>query len=207
MKQNSISRNSSTLAVDSLTLSSNTITSTSAGIYFIGNGSNKITFTNGTSNIFDLTSSGYKTNSLLPCFLAYGSADVTNVTGNATDVLVGFNTEVVDIGSNFASSVFTAPVTGKYLFITNVTFTGMSVLMTTSRLRILTSLDTFERKYQPYNNSNLGTNGSLNMTMSTEMVAGDTAEVRLQISNGASNTADIAGGLELITYFCGQLLS
>jgi len=207
MKQNAISKNSSVLAVDSLTVTANAITSSSAGIYFVGNGSNNIKFTNGTSNIFNMTSDGYKTNPLLPGFLAYASADVLNVTGNAADVVVGFNTEVYDSASNFASNVFTAPVTGKYLFMTNVTFTGLSALMTTCRLRIITSLDIFERKYNAYNNSNTGTNGSLNLCVSTEMIAADTAEIHLQISNGAGNTADIAGGSELITYFCGQQLS
>lgn len=207
MKQNAISRNSSVLAVDSLTVTANAITSSSAGIYFTGNGSNNITFTNGASNIFNMTSDGYKTNPLLPAFLAYASADVLNVTGNATDVVVGFNTEVYDQSSNFASNVFTAPVTGKYLFLTNVTFTGLSAAMTTCRLRIITSLDIFERKYNAYNISNTGTNGSLNLCVSTEMTAADTAEIHLQISNGAGDTADIAGGSELITYFCGQQLS
>ena len=32
----------------------------------------------------------------------------------ATDVTVLFQTEIFDIGSNFASNTFTAPVTGKY---------------------------------------------------------------------------------------------
>ena len=207
MKQNGISRNSSTLAVDSLSVTTNAIASSSAGIYFTGNGSNSINFTNGTSDIFKITSTGCKTNPLIPGFLAYASADVLNVTGNAADVTVGFNTEVYDTTSNFASNVFTAPVTGKYLFMTNVTFTGLSALMTTCRLRIITSLDIYERKYNAYNNSNTGTNGSLNLCISTEMAAADTAEIHLQISNGAGNTADIAGGSELITYFCAQQLS
>ena len=36
--------------------------------------------------------------------------------GNSSPVTVTFATEIFDVGTNFASNTFTAPVTGKYMF-------------------------------------------------------------------------------------------
>jgi len=57
-----------------------------------------------------------------PCFSATLSAAVANVTGNNTNYTVLFNTERFDQNSDFntANGIFTAPVTGKYIFTSTV---------------------------------------------------------------------------------------
>ena len=42
-------------------------------------------------------------------------------TGYRPSLTIDFNTEVFDVGTNFASDTFTAPVAGKYFFTTGVT--------------------------------------------------------------------------------------
>jgi len=71
-------------------------------------------FNNSTTNI---DSTGRYTNSVQPCFNAYLSANVTNVTGDGTTYTIAFDSEAFDNNSNFNTSTgtFTAPVTGKYL--------------------------------------------------------------------------------------------
>ena len=48
-----------------------------------------------------------------PAFSVTVAAEQTNI-ATGTDVTVVWGTEVFDVGSNFASNTFTAPVTGKY---------------------------------------------------------------------------------------------
>jgi hypothetical protein len=155
-----------------------------------------------------MTPSGQFTTPLQPAFLAYGSAAVTAVTGNGTEVTVNFNTEKFDVGNNFsASNLFTAPVTGKYMLGTNITFTNLSAAMTACRLSLVTSNNTFEVFANAYAMTNGGALGSISLNFSCDMDLGDTAQVLFRISNGAGNTADINGSGDLETYFYGKLLS
>ena len=207
MEQNTINRNSENITVNSLSINGGTIASSSSGMILKSNSTDDITFTNGTSTIFNMTSTGYKTNPLQPGFLVYANALLTNVTGNGTNYLVPFNTSAYNIGSHFSTDTFTAPISGKYLFISNITYTGLTSAMTGCRIRFLLTSTTIDRTFHGYNNSNAGTNGSINVCSTINMTAGDTAQVYFLLSNGAGNTADIAGGTELETYFCGQLMS
>jgi len=59
-----------------------------------------------------IDATGHVTKPLQPAFLVRPSGSQDNVaTGGVT---VNFGTEFFDVGSNFASNTFTAPVTGKY---------------------------------------------------------------------------------------------
>lgn len=72
----------------------------------------------------DVTLSGKVTNATLPAFKAHPTTAQENfAVGSYVDIL--FGTEDFDRGANFASSVFTAPVTGLYqlqiyLYLTNL---------------------------------------------------------------------------------------
>ena len=57
-----------------------------------------------------------------PCFSAYNSSLDQDLTADgSTYTTIDFNTEVFDVGTNYASDTFTAPVAGKYFFTTGVT--------------------------------------------------------------------------------------
>lgn len=208
MDQNSINRTSSDITVDSLSINGATIASSSAGLILKSNSTDNITFTDGTNTLFNLTSTGYKTNPKQCGFLVYLNTNINNATGAGTNYQIPFTATVYNIGGHFSLGVFTAPITGKYLFCTNVTYTGLSSAMTACTLELEVGSNSVTRTFNAYNQSNAGTNGSINLCTTIDLAASDVATVHLQISNGASNTADIAGNAsDLITYFCGQLMS
>ena len=208
MTQNSVNNASPLLLVDTLQLATSNITTLGGTIVFDTVNSDDIQVTNGTDIIMNVTSSGQLTTPLQAAFLAYASTSTTAVTGNNTEVVVNFNTEDFDYGNNFSgSNLFTAPVTGKYMFGTNITFTNLSSAMTACRLSLVTSNNTFEIFANPYTLTNGGALGSISLNFSCDMDIIDTAQVLFRISNGAADTADINGGSDLETYFYGKLLS
>lgn len=208
MTQNSINKISPSIVVDTLQIQSNNITTSSGTIVLKTLNSDEIQCTNGTDILMNMTSSGQFTTPLQPAFLAYANAVVTAVTGNNTEVVINFNTEKFDISNDFsASNLFTAPVTGKYMLGTNITFTNLSSAMTECRLSIVTSNNTFEVLANAYALSDSGTNGSISLNFSCDMDISDTAQVLFRISNGAADTANITGSTDLETYFYGKLLS
>jgi hypothetical protein len=81
--------------------------------YIEGSATNLLKF--GTANVerMRIDSSGRVTMPYQPAFNVNPLSDQNNIAIN-TPVTVIFNTEVFDVGSNFASNTFTAPVTGKY---------------------------------------------------------------------------------------------
>ena len=71
-----------------------------------------LTLTTNAATAMTISSAGAVNKPLNPCFAVYASADqVVDNTGGNTIV---WGSETTDIGSNFASNVFTAPVAGKY---------------------------------------------------------------------------------------------
>lgn len=61
------------------------------------------------------------------------------LTGDGTEVDLGFDTEVVDVGNLYTSPTFTTSVTGSFLITLNVTMGGLTSGNTTSRLSLLRS--------------------------------------------------------------------
>jgi hypothetical protein len=73
-----------------------------------------LTFSTNNTERMRIDSAGPVTMPSQPCVMMKKSATQTNIATN-TDVTVIWGNEVFDVGSNFASNTFTAPVTGKYL--------------------------------------------------------------------------------------------
>lgn len=208
MKQNCINKISSPILVDTLQIQGNDITTLGGTLVLKTLNSDDIQFTNGTDVLINMTNNGQFTTPLQPAFLAYANAVVSSVTGNGAEVVIDFNTEKFDISNDFSSSnLFTAPVTGKYMLGTNVTFTNLSSAMTECILSVVTSNNTFEVLANSYALTDSGTNGSISINCSCDMDIADTAQVLFKISNGAGNTANITGSSNLETYFYGKLLS
>ena len=117
----------STLNIDSGATIANSGTATGFGgdLSFGGDtfGANKVIGSNDTYSLsletdgntaMTISTAGEITKPLQPCVLVNPNATQTNFAVN-TDVTIVWGTEVFDIGGNFASNTFTAPVTGKYL--------------------------------------------------------------------------------------------
>ena len=159
----------------------------------------------GTTPFRITTTGGATTMPLQPSFSAYKSANTTNVTGDGTAYTVICNSEIYDQGANYnnATGVFTAPVTGKYMF--NITVQLSAVGGTYATLSLFTTS-------KNYTLSNLNTNikdptnvMTLSGVVIADMTAGDTATMVVTVSGGAKTTGVFGAGSPA-TFFQGYLL-
>ena len=88
-------------------------------------------------NTLIINNAGHVTMPLQPAFHVQPSSLQANIAIN-TNVIVVYDSETYDVGSNFASNTFTAPVTGKYLLCYSL---------------YLQALDTASNYYEAYINS------------------------------------------------------
>lgn len=142
--------------------------------------------------------------SVRPAFLAYNSASDTNQTGNGAIATIGFDTEVFDVGGDFASNTFTAPVTGNYSLNACALMTNLSTAATFFKLRIVTSNRTYAYE-TGLNIAAAATECGGTLSVLADMDASDTATVTVQITGMAGDTAAVFGGATLFTFFSGHL--
>lgn len=129
---------------------------------------------------------------------AYINASTAAITGSNEIATVVFDTEVFDVGSGYnpATGIFTAPETRTYLFCVQIQFEGLNASITDGE----SFIETTGGDYQIGRN-NFGairTAGAqalvgLSTCIPVQMNAGDTAQVRLQINQGAT-TVFMTGG-------------
>jgi len=158
----------------------------------ISSGSGNIAMNTGLT----VDSTGRNYNTKQPAFLAtLNSSTSNNVTGDGTTYTIVFANTTFDQGSNFntGTGVFTAPITGKYMFNTNVVLANV-VAQTTGQCQIVTTGQTFEGQY---NNPSLdyapGNFFSMQNTVFATMTAGDTAKINIILS-GSTKTVGVLGG-------------
>lgn len=136
-------------------------------------------------------------------FQARASADILNITGNATVYSVVLNTAIFDNQTEYSTTtgLFTAQKTGKYLFACQLTMSGMTGA-TFAQLRLVTSNRTYD----------LGTfgNGALSGAVLgiggsavADLDAGDTAKLTIEVTGIGANSADIIANN---SYFSGCLI-
>ena len=156
-----------------------------------------------------INNAGIITQPLQPSFLAFNSADNTNVTGNGTEVTVEFNTEVFDQNADYnnGTDTFTAPVTGRYLFAGAVTVGGMAAdSASTGFVKIAASNRSARHTFDTGSGANAAGGGAFASIL--DMDACDTTVIKFSISGVGGDTADIKGdGTLLQTYFSGQLVA
>ena len=142
---------------------------------------------------------------LQPCFLAYRTSTASNVTGNGGAYTIPFDIEIFDIGSNYATTgIFTAPITGKYIFTSFFRLTGLA-----SRNSIESQFVTSNRKHRmvTFNADELSATSIVaGGSCIADMDASDTCKINLQCWS-SSDTVDVYGdGSNGYTYFSGCLL-
>ena len=147
------------------------------------------------------------TNASQPCFLAFNSATDTNVTGTGTIFTLDLDTEVFDQGNDFAADTFTAPVTGRYTFATEVRYIGLLAGADFISVAIVTSNRTYDRFISAPDN--LPGEAAQGLAVAAaDMDLGDTAVVEVFVNGEASDVVDIRGDATiLLTYFSGCLIS
>lgn len=176
-------------AVKTVTIGSTNTTSSLALKY----GTADFSLASATGTIMSAADTGEINYPLQPAFFAYAAAQVNNVTGNGTVYVLGTSalTEVFDQNGDMnTNGTFTAPVTGRYNLSAQMLMIGCTVA-TTTNIRINTSNRTYFTQYAR-------AAGPQNITASectiTDMDAGDTATVSIQVSGEAGDTVDLSGG-------------
>ena len=159
----------------------------------------------GTTTSMSFDENGIVTQPLQSCFNAIASAHQT-ISSLNTAVTINFATERFDQNADFDNTnmVFTAPVTGKYLFTTSLyAFNSLDSAATYYYLDIQTSNETVDIYFETSSFLNSDTNGfNFQASSIQDMDAGDTAKVRLYQSGGSAQT-QIASGH---SHFSGALI-
>ena len=156
----------------------------------------------GTTVRVKIDSNGAMTKPAQPAFLATAALQ-SNVTGDSTLYTVTFTNEIFDQANNFASSTFTAPVTGKYQLNVTIAAAGMTTSQAYVYFELVASnrlvLGPFQRDGEFIANDQWY--GCMSVLM--DMDAGDTAIVRILVNN-ATKVVDIQASL---TTFSGYLVA
>ena len=156
----------------------------------------------GGSTYLKVDGSGHMTNASQPCF-RIGSGTQNNISVSTNNDVV-FDSEVFDVGNNFASNTFTAPVTGKYFLSVLMRLNTVDSASSYIQVSILgsnrnTTIFTFD------NGADLNADAD-NVTISgstvLDMDANDTSSVRIRIQGGTAQT-DLDGDG---SYFTGYLI-
>ena len=188
-------------AAKTVTLGSTTTTSSLALKY----GTSDFSLDSATGTVINALDTGEVTMPLQPAFLAALSATQSNVTGTAAAwININANTEVYDVNGDYNSGTFTftAPVTGKYMFVISSVIIGCTIADQIG-WQVVTSNRTYENQlFRNASADNLG----ITVTVIADMDSADTAQF-LTLSGGeAGVTDDIYGDGTVGGTYCSGLL-
>jgi hypothetical protein len=146
-------------------------------------------------------STGAVTMPYQPAFSAVPAAAQSNIAIN-TVVTVVFGTERFDVGANFASNTFTAPVTGKYSLHAHLRLENVDSAANYYMLRITTSNEEYQSLFTATSLSADAQYWPIAMNCLADMDASDTAVVTIYQSAGTSQT-----DIQAESYFNGILVA
>ena len=158
----------------------------------------------GTTTHMSFNENGQVTKPLQCFFHATPSSKQSDFSAGGSNVDVAFGTEVFDVGGNFASSVFTAPVDGKYFLYVQLRLDNVDTAASYYNVQIVTS--NREYRWLEHFNTDGGdyTYFCPQVTAIADMEAGDTAKVQI-LQNGGSAQTDVDNDSNR-TMFKGYLL-
>jgi hypothetical protein len=164
----------------------NSVTSPTADPFVISQGTAL-----GTNNIMSVATSGEINYPLQPAFFAWLSSGVADVTGDTTAYTIIYDTEVFDQNSDFdlSTSIFTAPVTGKYQFDGQLSYTVDTSVPTSGSWTILTSNLTI-RFCRLLGATDISQTTSRSGSVICDLDAADTAKLVFQL-NGSTKAVDM----------------
>jgi len=138
-----------------------------------------------------------------PAFYVGSVASQLNIALD-TSVTVVMTNEIFDLGSNFASNTFTAPVTGKYQLTANMRLDSIDSAANYYSLRIVTSNRNHLSLVDPDYGADLNY-AHFSLSVLADMDAGDTAYFAI-VQSGGSAQSDIDGDTKY-TNFSGYLVA
>jgi len=162
-------------------------------------GLNKMNFRTNDAYAMAIDTNGIITKPLQPCFFAYASSQ-SGIGSGTYDVI--FANERFDLGGNFATPSFTAPVTGKYAFQMSVLLVNLqaggnaSVYFQVSNAEI--------RVWRQDTDGDAGTYETASGAIVIDMDANDTCKI--QVNSSVDNDYIIDGGA-YSTHFSGYLVA
>jgi hypothetical protein len=132
-----------------------------------------------------INNDGEVTNPLQPCFSA--TAATTNIPV-ATGTTVTLSSERFDVGANLTNNIFTAPITGKYLFTYIYYISNLDAGHTTFDAHILTSNKQYQQTFKPSVFMNSDGNFGISGSVIADMDANDTCRFNVYVAGGAAQT-------------------
>jgi hypothetical protein len=170
------------------------------------NNATDLVFATGSSEIatekMRIDSDGYVTKPSNCYVSVWNSAADNDVSGDGTVYTIAFDTEIDDIGANFSSTTFTAPVTGKYLIQGSIYLAGINTSHEIAGLNLVTSNRTY--RFLHLNPGIVPSDNNYPISLVADMDATDTFTITLTAS-GSSKVVDVGGGA-LATYLQIQLV-
>jgi len=152
------------------------------------------------NTVLSSTKDGEVTKPLQPAFLGKVASQISNLSiGGSSNTDIPFNTEVFDQGGNFASSVFTAPVTGRYQLSLDMRLDAVDSGTTDYHFYLITSNRTIAFSFSPRFSADANFFPVV-LSSLMDMDASDTAKIQYYITGGTAQT-DIA----VNSYFSGFL--
>lgn len=162
----------------------------------------------GASSAFTIDDIGAVKKPSNPSFLATLGSITSTLSTAAAQIDVVFGTERFDLNADYNTStgVFTAPVTGKYLFAVEILFQHFDTGATYYSVNIVTSNRTYFKRIYPNNSWAEPTYWPQQTTVIADMDANDTAKVTVQQNGGTAQT-EIYGSSTVYTWFAGSLIN
>ena len=155
-----------------------------------------ITTTGGTTRM-TVNSAGIVTTPFQPAFLASPASQQANLAvGSAVDI--AFGTEIFDNNADFASSVFTAPVTGKYQLSFQLRVDAIDSNANYYQFKIVTS----NRTYANIFGFGAATYYNPGSSILADMDAGDTAKLQFVQGSGSAQS-----DIDTESFFSGILVA
>ena len=145
-----------------------------------------------------IDSDGAVTQPRQPAFQVNPASIQSNI-AVGSDVTVVFGTEIFDVGANFASNTFTAPVTGKYQLNLVLYFNSLDTASDYYVMNIVTSNRSYSTAIDPGAFSTDPVYWFITYSVLVDMDASDTASVTVNQASGTAQT-DIATGSKFSGY-------
>ena len=169
---------------------------------YITNATNSLKIDSNAGLSLKIDGFGHVTKPLQPAFSVNNNSAAQNNFAVGALVDVVFGTERFDQNSDFSSSVFTAPETGKYLLTTMIRLGDVDQASEYYLARIFTSNDNYDHIFD----SNENSNGDLDYyvfvnSVIADMDANDTAKIIIYQNSGTQQT-DVADS----SFFTGALI-
>tara|TARA_R100001082_G_scaffold63160_1_gene35401 strand:- start:596 stop:1102 length:507 start_codon:yes stop_codon:yes gene_type:complete len=134
------------------------------------------------------------------------SVKATQTSNIANDTLttVTWGTELFDVGSNFASNTFTAPITGYYQLNVNIDFRQFSNNTNSLyNLYLVTSNRTYQHSTSGFDSDSQNKYQSVAISHLCDMDASDTAIVQVLAENQSSSIMDVGSNTRFSGFLVG----